>query len=148
MKAVIQRVSRAHVSVEGKVVGSIGEGIVTFLGVGAKDSLSDAEKIIAKILRLRIFPDETGKMNKSLLDIGGAHLIVSQFTLYADLSKGNRPSFVGAANLIDARHLYERALEFSAAQGVETRAGVFQADMQVDLTNAGPATFVLDLEGL
>ncbi|NDD90666.1 D-tyrosyl-tRNA(Tyr) deacylase [bacterium] len=147
MRAVIQRVSSAQVRVDGQVVGNIGAGIVTFLGVGAEDTPKTVEKLIAKILRLRIFSDAEGKMNQSLQDIGGGHLIVSQFTLYGDLSKGNRPSFVSAANPADARTLYEHAIAYSLAHGVQTRSGVFQADMQVELVNDGPATFLLEMEG-
>jgi len=145
LKAVIQRVKSAEVRVDGRVVGSIGPGILTLLGVGAGDTPALAEKIVSKILKLRIFPDEQGRMNRSVEEISGGHLIVSQFTLYGDLSKGNRPSFVGAGEPALARSLYEHAVSFSRSQGVRTESGEFQADMQVALVNDGPATFTLEL---
>ncbi|MEN9722547.1 MAG: hypothetical protein RJB38_533 [Pseudomonadota bacterium] len=147
MRAVIQRVAEAEVQVGGRTVGKIDRGILTFLGVGAGDSKATVEKLIQKILRLRIFEDESAKMNLSLQEIQGGHLIVSQFTLYADLSKGNRPSFIDAAKPDVAREIYNHALEFSSAQGVLTQAGEFQADMQVRLVNDGPATLILVQDG-
>lgn len=144
MRAVIQRVKQAKVVVDGNSVGEIGPGVLTLLGVAQGDGIADVERVISKILRLRIFEDEAGKMNRSLLDTGGSHLIVSQFTLCGDLSKGNRPSFVGAASPDEARKLYEQALELSRAAGVTTEGGKFQSEMQVSLLNDGPVTFVLD----
>jgi D-tyrosyl-tRNA(Tyr) deacylase len=144
MRALIQRVRWAKVEVEGEVVGRIGPGILTFLGVAKGDDVASMEGLISKILRLRIFEDEAGKMNRSLLDVGGEHLIVSQFTLYGDCSQGNRPSFVAAAPAETAREVYLKALAYSAAQGVRTEAGRFQADMKVSLENDGPVTLWLE----
>jgi D-tyrosyl-tRNA(Tyr) deacylase len=144
MRAVIQRVKQAEVVVEGASVAAIGGGILTLLGVAAGDDEARARKLIQKILELRIFPDEAGKMNRSLLDIRGGHLLVSQFTLAADCSSGRRPSFTTAERPERARELYERALAISRELGAETAGGVFQADMKVSLVNDGPVTFVLD----
>jgi D-aminoacyl-tRNA deacylase len=144
MRAVIQRVKSAQVKVDGEIVGQIGPGILTLLGVGQGDSEKQLEWIIGKILRLRIFEDAEGKMNRSLQETQGEHLIVSQFTLYGDTSKGNRPSFVTAAAPALAQPLYERALELSRAQGVKTEGGRFQAHMEVSLVNDGPVTLVID----
>lgn len=145
MKALIQRVKWAKVVVDGETVGEIGPGILTLLGVGLADTEADAEKIVGKIAKLRIFEDDAGKMNLSLLDRSYAHLIVSQFTLYGDLTKGNRPSFVDAAKPELAQRLYEKALEVSRALGIPTASGTFQAQMEVSLLNDGPVTFMLDL---
>ncbi|MGZ3689070.1 MAG: D-aminoacyl-tRNA deacylase [Bdellovibrionota bacterium] len=144
MKAVIQRVLEAQVVVEGQVVSRIGPGLLTLLGVQKGDTLETLQKMIAKILDLRIFADEAGKMNLSLKETGGAHLVVSQFTLAADCSAGRRPSFISAENPAAAKALYERALELSQASGVPTQGGVFQADMKVSLVNDGPVTFTLE----
>lgn len=149
MRALIQRVSWGKVVVAGETVGEIGPGIVTLLGVGSSDTEADAEKLIEKIARLRIFEDEAGKMNLSLLDLGAAgkpvgHLLVSQFTLYADTSKGNRPSFIQAGKPELARALFEKALRHSAAIGLKTAGGRFQAHMEVSLLNDGPVTFWLE----
>ena len=145
MKAVIQRVGQAQVLVDGKPVAQINQGIVTLLGIMAGDDELKARKLMQKIVELRIFSDEAGKMNRSLLDIGGEHLIVSQFTIAGDCSSGRRPSFIGAENPERAKALYEHALTFSRELGVRTQAGIFQADMQVTLTNDGPVTFVLEV---
>lgn len=145
MKAVIQRVKEAGVIVDGAEVSRIGRGLLTLLGVARGDDEAKLGKLIAKICELRIFEDEQGKMNRSLKDVAGAHLIVSQFTLLADCSAGRRPSFTGAETPERAKQLYERALELSRTQGVETAGGVFQADMKVSLVNDGPVTLVLDL---
>ncbi len=144
MKAVIQRVKMARVEVDGKVVGEIGPGILTLLGVAAQDTPAVAEKLVAKILKLRIFEDEAGKMNRSVLDLGLEHLIVSQFTLLADTTSGNRPSFIGAARPEVAEPIYQHALRASETLGVRTAGGRFQADMKVSLLNDGPVTLVLD----
>lgn len=144
MRAVIQRVTSASVVVEGKPVSSIGRGILTFLGVAQGDTEAQLEKTIQKIIELRIFPDAEGKMNLSLRDVKGEHLVVSQFTLLGDCAQGRRPSFILAERPERARELYEQALELSRAQGVATAGGVFQADMQVSLVNDGPVTFVLE----
>ncbi|RYZ73372.1 MAG: D-tyrosyl-tRNA(Tyr) deacylase [Proteobacteria bacterium] len=144
MKALIQRVSRAEVVVDGKTVGKIGPGILTLLGVGKTDSLKDAEWLMQKISKLRIFEDEAGKMNRSLLDSSGEHLIVSQFTLYGDTDQGNRPSFINAGPPAHARQLYESAVEISRRLGLKTETGQFQAEMSITLTNEGPVTFMIE----
>lgn len=144
MRAVIQRVKQAAVTVDGREVSRIERGILTLLGVAKGDDEARLAKLVAKICDLRIFEDEAGKMNLSLKDVGGAHLIVSQFTLLGDCSAGRRPSFVNAEAPDRAKALYEKALELSAAQGVATSGGVFQADMKVSLINDGPVTLVLD----
>lgn len=144
MRALVQRVKWAKVSVDGKVVGSIERGFLTLLGIAANDTEAQLEKLIQKVSQLRVFEDDLGKMNRSLTDIGGENLIVSQFTLYADTSKGNRPSFIAAARPEIARPLYERAIELSRALGVKTQSGVFQADMQIELLNDGPVTLMLE----
>jgi D-aminoacyl-tRNA deacylase len=143
MKAVIQRVSQAEVVVDGKSVAKIGSGIFTLLGVEKGDDEAKLSKLVQKICELRIFGDPAGKMNLSLSDVRGEHLIVSQFTLAADCSSGRRPSFTTAERPELAKVLYERAIELSRAMGVETRGGVFQADMKITSTNDGPVTFVL-----
>lgn len=145
MKAVVQRVQRASVTVDGKKISDIEKGYLTLLGVAKGDSEEQLQKLIAKIVALRIFPDENGKMNLSLKDIGGSHLIVSQFTLLGDASKGNRPSFIGAESPEIANRLYEKALELSRAQGVPTCGGVFGADMKVELLNDGPVTLIVEV---
>ncbi|WP_374035536.1 D-aminoacyl-tRNA deacylase [Bdellovibrio bacteriovorus] len=145
MKAVVQRVQNASVVVDGKLVSSIDKGYLTLLGVAKGDSEEQLQKLMAKILALRIFPDETGKMNLSLKDVGGEHLIVSQFTLLGDASKGNRPSFIGAELPDRAKELYEKALAFSESQGVKTQGGIFGADMKVSLLNDGPVTLLLEV---
>lgn len=149
MKALIQRVRWAKVVVEGETVGEIGPGILTLLGIGALDTETDTEKLIEKIAKLRIFEDDAGKMNLSLLDLqasgkAAGHLLVSQFTLYGDTSKGNRPSFIQAGKPELARSLYEKALHHSASLGLKTEGGKFQAHMEVSLLNDGPVTFWLE----
>ena len=144
MKALIQRVKTAKVSVEGSVVSEIKKGILTLLGVGQNDSEDDLKWIVGKIIKLRIFEDEQGKMNLSLADIKGSHLIVSQFTLFADLSKGNRPSFIAAAPPEKADELYKKALQFSQEAGIPTFGGKFQTHMEISLLNDGPVTIELD----
>lgn len=144
MRAVIQRVKKASVTVDGDVVGEIQNGILTLLGVRSGDTEADVDRLMKKISGLRIFEDESGKMNRSLLDVGGAHLIVSQFTLWGDASKGNRPSFMEAARPEVAKPLYERALEQSRALGLSTQGGRFQAHMEVSLINDGPVTLLLE----
>ncbi|MFV3410513.1 D-aminoacyl-tRNA deacylase [Bdellovibrio bacteriovorus] len=145
MKAVVQRVLNASVVVDGKQVSSIDKGYLTLLGVAKGDSEEQLQKLMTKILALRIFPDETGKMNLSLKDLGGEHLIVSQFTLLGDASKGNRPSFIGAELPDRAKELYEKALALSESQGVKTQGGIFGADMKVSLLNDGPVTLLLEV---
>jgi len=140
MRAVVQRVTRAR-STPG---GGIGPGLVVLLGVAEGDSAEDAERLAGKIARLRIFEDDAGKFDRSLLDTGGAALVVSQFTLLADAAKGNRPSFSAAARPEVAEPLYERFAAALRKRGVPTETGVFGARMQVELVNDGPVTIVLD----
>lgn len=130
--------------VGGEAVGSIGPGILTLLGVAKGDTEEQTRKTISKICNLRIFEDEQGKMNRSVKDIEGGHLIVSQFTLQGDCRQGRRPSFTGAEAPDRANGLYRRAIEFSREEGVKTAEGVFQAEMNVELVNDGPVTFVLE----
>lgn len=146
MKALVQRVKWAKVVVDGVTVGEIGPGLLTLLGVGARDTDSDADKMIGKIAKLRIFSDDEGKMNLSLLDLGpsAGHLLVSQFTLYGDVSKGNRPSFIDAGKPELAKSLFTRAVEISRSLGIKTETGTFQAHMEVSSLNDGPVTFMLD----
>jgi D-tyrosyl-tRNA(Tyr) deacylase len=144
MKAVIQRVREAEVVVEGQSVSKIGPGILTLLGVEKGDDSARLEKLIRKIVELRIFEDEAEKMNLSLQDKRGQHLIVSQFTLAGDCSSGRRPSFIGAERPELAKPLWEKAIAFSRSLGVDTAGGIFQADMKVSLVNDGPVTFVLE----
>lgn len=146
MRAVIQRVSKAKVNVEGETVGNIGMGFVVLLGISREDTAADAEYIADKIVHLRIFEDEEGKLNRSLLEAGGAALIISQFTLYGDARKGRRPSFTQAASGDEARRLYEAVCERVEAAGVSVARGVFGARMQVSLVNEGPVTLLLDSE--
>jgi D-tyrosyl-tRNA(Tyr) deacylase len=144
MRAVVQRVLSAQVTVEGKVVGSIGPGLLTLLGVAEGDTETDLHWLIEKISKLRIFSDSAQKMNLSVKDVGGGHLIVSQFTLLADCTQGNRPSFTGAAKPEFAKLMYEKALQLSREMGLVTEGGVFQADMKVSLENDGPVTILLE----
>ncbi|MBW2061838.1 MAG: D-tyrosyl-tRNA(Tyr) deacylase [Deltaproteobacteria bacterium] len=144
MKAVIQRVSQARVLVEAEEVGAIGPGLVILLGVGQADSVKDVEYLASKIVHLRIFSDEAGKMNRSLLDTRGQALIVSQFTLWGDCRKGRRPSFVEAAPAELAEKLYLEFVKKVSETGVTTATGRFGALMQLHLVNHGPVTLVLD----
>lgn len=145
MKAVVQRVQKASVTVDGQLISAIGPGFLTLLGVAKGDTEDQLQKLIQKITALRIFPDAEGKMNLSLKDVNGEHLIVSQFTLLGDVSKGNRPSFIGAESPERAKVLYEKSLELSRAQGIQTYGGVFGADMKVELLNDGPVTLIVEI---
>lgn len=147
MRAVIQRVESASVSVDGSVVGKIGSGFLVLLGVGAEDTETDCEKLAKKMIGLRIFADENGKTNLPLKDVGGSLLIISQFTLYADCRKGNRPSFVKAKEPAEAERLYEffcTLCERETAGISKVERGIFGADMRVELVNDGPFTIVLE----
>ncbi len=144
MIAVVQRVKGSQVRVDGKVVGSIGEGLNVLLGVVKGDAEEDAEKLFNKIANLRIFEDERGKFSLSLLDVGGEALIVSQFTLCANLKKGRRPSFEMAEEPARAKELYETFVAKMRESGVRTQTGVFGAMMEVEILNWGPVTFILD----
>ena len=145
MRAVVQRVSRARVRVDGTVRGEIGAGLCVLLGVGRGDDAGAAERLAGRVARLRIFENEEGRFDRSLLDVSGAALVVSQFTLIADTAKGNRPSFTDAAPPDEAEPLYERFCDALRALGVEVATGVFGARMEVELTNEGPVTIVLDV---
>lgn len=148
MRAVVQRVVRGSVLVEGKNVGQIGHGMVVLLGVGREDGPDDARYLAGKIANLRIYEDEQGKMNLSLLDTGGAALVVSQFTLYGDCRQGRRPGFSGAAPAGAGRELYEVFVAEMRELGVEVATGVFQSHMQVEIINDGPVTMMLDSKKL
>jgi D-aminoacyl-tRNA deacylase len=144
MRIVLQRVTQAHVEVAGETVGSIDAGLVILLGVTHRDTRQDADYLASKVIQLRIFPDDQGRMNRSLLDAGGALLVVSQFTLYGDCRKGRRPSFDRAASPDHARELYDYFVQRLESSNVKVATGVFQAEMEVYLVNDGPVTFVLD----
>jgi len=144
MRAVVQRVSRASVEVEGAIVGRVGRGWLVLLGVGSDDGPEDAARLAEKVVNLRAFEDEQGKMNRSVLDVGGGVLVVSQFTIMADCRTGRRPSFTDAAEPQTAEALYNRFVELVAASGLEVATGVFRATMKVELVNDGPVTFLLD----
>jgi D-tyrosyl-tRNA(Tyr) deacylase len=140
MLALVQRVSRASVEVYGRTVGTIGRGLLVLVCAEPGDDETIADKLVAKLLKLRIFSDEAGKMNRSVVDVGGGLLVVSQFTLAADVSGGNRPSFTGAAPPALGRALYERVLATARSQHACVQGGEFGADMQVGLVNDGPVT--------
>ena len=144
MKIVLQRVSRASVAVDGKVIGDIGRGYVILLGIGANDDRAKVEKMVAKLQKLRLFPDENGKTNLSIEVSGGEILVVSQFTLYADSSKGNRPSFINAAPPKLAEELYEYFIEYATSKFSKVAHGIFGEAMQVELVNDGPFTLILE----
>lgn len=145
MRAVVQRCRRAAVTVDGAVVGAIGAGLTVFLGAGRGDTDDDLAYLVDKIVGLRIFADDAGKMNRSVLEVGGAVLLVSQFTLYGDARRGRRPAFIEALEPVAAEALYLRAVAAVRAAGVaEVATGVFRADMQVELVNDGPVTILLD----
>lgn len=144
MRAVVQRVSRAKVTVNGWIAGEIGMGLLVLLGVGHEDTEADVNYVAEKIAGLRIFGDQDGKMNRSVLDVGGSVLAVSQFTLYGDVRRGKRPSFDDAAPPEPARRLYELFVEHIRAAGLRCETGRFQEMMQVELVNEGPVTILLD----
>lgn len=144
MRAVIQRVESASVSVDGRVVGKIGGGFLVLFGVGAEDTERDCEKLSQKLINLRIFADENGKTNLSIKDVGGELLIISQFTLYADCRKGNRPSFINAKEPVEAERLYEFFCDLCRREVPTVERGIFGADMRVELVNDGPFTIVLE----
>ncbi|MDQ3784049.1 MAG: D-aminoacyl-tRNA deacylase [Actinomycetota bacterium] len=144
MRAVIQRVTRARVGIGERSVGSVGRGVLVFVGVSPRDGADEARWLADKVANLRIFPDDAGKMNRSLLDIGGEALVVSQFTLYGDARKGRRPSFVHAAAGANAQRLYEGLAGALSSLGIATATGEYGADMQVELINDGPVTILLD----
>lgn len=146
MRAVVMRVKHASVTIDGRVNGAIGQGLLILLGVAPTDTPALCDKLAEKALGLRIFCDENGKMNRSLADVGGQVLVVSQFTLFADCKKGKRPSFFGAAAPELADALYERFLDGCRARGFEPRHGEFGADMQVESCNDGPVTIPLDTD--
>lgn len=144
MKLVIQRVKHAKVEVENEIVGKIGQGFLVLLGVGPEDTKETANYLVQKLIKLRVFEDENGKMNLALKDINGELLIVSQFTLYADCTSGNRPSFINAAKPDKANELYEYFIEQCKKENVKVECGVFGADMKVELLNDGPVTIILE----
>jgi D-tyrosyl-tRNA(Tyr) deacylase len=147
MRAVLQRVRRAAVTVGGETVGAVGAGWLVLLGVAPADTAAEVTWLADKVANLRAFEDNDGKMNRSVLDVGGGVLVVSQFTLYGDCRKGRRPSFTGAAPPAVAEPLYERFAAELRAAGLPVATGRFGADMQVELVNDGPVTFVLDTAG-
>lgn len=147
MRFVIQRVTHASVTVDGKTVGKIGKGFMVLVGIGADDTKETADRLLKKLLGLRIFDDENGKTNLSLSDVGGELLIISQFTLYADCRKGYRPSFINAGEPKLANELYEYIVS-ECAKSFPTEKGIFGADMKVELLNDGPFTIILDSEQL
>jgi D-tyrosyl-tRNA(Tyr) deacylase len=144
MRVVLQRVKEARVDVAGATVGSISSGLLILLGVTSSDTRQDAEYLADKIIYLRIFRDDERRMNRSILEVGGSLLVVSQFTLYGDCKKGRRPSFDMAAPPEQARQLYEYFVERLSSRNINVQTGVFQAEMEIQLVNDGPVTFVLD----
>lgn len=144
MRAVVQRVSRADVVIDGVRTAAIGPGLCVFLGVCPQDTEKDRDYMITKLVNLRIFEDENEKMNRSALDVGAEILLVSQFTLYGDCRKGRRPSFIGAGSPAEAEKIYDAFAAELSKQPLTVKTGEFQADMQVSLTNDGPVTLLLD----
>lgn len=144
MRAVVQRVKRANVSVDSKIIGEIGYGILLLLGVEGNDDEKDLEYMCDKVPNLRIFEDENGKMNRSLMDVGGSMLVISQFTLLGDARKGRRPSFTEAAHPDKAIPMYTKFISSMKEKDIVTQEGEFGADMQVELVNDGPVTILLD----
>ncbi|MCF6465923.1 D-aminoacyl-tRNA deacylase [Clostridium sp. Cult2] len=148
MRAVVQRVSEASVKVEGKIVGEIDKGLLVLLGIGEEDNDKDLDYMVEKVLGLRIFEDDNGKMNLSLMDIGGEILIISQFTLYGDVRKGKRPSFITSAHPDIAENMYNEFVEKCKEKGIKTEKGIFGAYMDVALRNDGPVTILIDSKKL
>ena len=148
MRAIVQRVKSANVQIDGQLVAEIESGLLIFLGISIDDQQSDIDYLIRKIANLRIFRDDDLRMNKSLLDVGGQALVVSQFTLYGDCRKGRRPNFSQAAKPEKAHQLYKVFVNQLLQLGVDVKTGVFQATMEVELTNDGPITILLDSEKL
>jgi D-tyrosyl-tRNA(Tyr) deacylase len=144
MRAVVQRVKEAKVTVGGEVKGRIGPGLLVLLGVGVGDALADADAMAEKVANLRIFADDQGQMNRSVLDAGGEMLVVSQFTLLGDARRGRRPSYIDAAPPEEANRLYERFVAAARGLGLHVETGVFRANMDVGLVNEGPVTILLD----
>lgn len=144
MRVVVQRVSRASVSVDGRVVGRIGRGLVALVGVAAGDAAIDIAYVASKLRDVRVFPDDEGRMNRSVQEVGGGILVISQFTIMGDARKGRRPSFDGAEAPQQARGAYEALVDELKRLGLPAETGVFQADMQVEMVNDGPVTILLD----
>lgn len=148
MRAVVQRVTRASVTIDGEVTGSIGQGYLVLLGVGADDTRAEADRLWKKLFGLRIMEDEDGKTNRSIDDVGGEVLVVSQFTLFADCCRGRRPSFTAAGDSAHANELYEYFVQLARQDVSRVATGTFGANMQVELVNDGPFTIVLDTDAL
>jgi len=146
MKVVIQRSKKSNVKINNKTVGEIEKGLVVFLGVGKNDSIEDIDYLVNKIINLRIFEDDEGKMNNSLIDTNGEVLLVSQFTLYAETKKGRRPSFINAGAPDKAEEYYELFKDKLIKQGIILQTGTFQTEMEVNITNDGPVTIIIDTE--
>lgn len=144
MRAVVQRVTEANVLVEGSILGEIQKGLLVFLGIEENDESTDIEYMLEKVVNLRIFEDAEGKMNRSLLDVQGELMVVSQFTLLGDCRKGRRPSFINAARPEKANELYKTFVEKAKGYGIKVQTGVFQAEMKVSLCNDGPVTIIID----
>lgn len=144
MKLVVQRVTKADVKVNNKVVGEIGNGFVVLVGIGTHDTHDEVDYLVQKLIKLRVFTDENEKMNLSIKDVEGELLIISQFTLYADCNKGNRPSFVNAAKPDMANELYEYFITKCKEQEIKVETGIFGADMQINLVNDGPVTIIME----
>ena len=146
MRCVVQRVSEASVAVNGETVGAVGPGLMVLIGVSTEDTDADLKYMTEKVPNLRIFDDENGVMNRSVLDVGGGILAVSQFTLYGDARGGRRPSYIRAAKPEEANTMYERLVEAWRAKGIHVETGIFRTDMKVSLVNDGPVTILLDSE--
>ena len=144
MRVVVQRVKSASVTVDGKLISEVGKGLLVFHGVAQEDTSADLDYLTNKVAHLRVFEDDEGRMNRSLLEIDGEALVVSQFTLYGDCRKGRRPSFIGAAAPDKAEALYQQFIEALSCTGISVKAGIFQAMMDVRLVNDGPVTILLD----